>query len=283
MGIKPADLAVVRVAVQQQVQVRADETFQIVGVAQVFVVLLGRAEVVVVQHAQPEPVLPLKPPQLGLEPLPLGLAYVAVVRAVLVAFGDSRVEAGNDQLQVGHFVQRPRLFQREADRFGLARGQVAVEGLKQIDEMAPLGPVRRQGLPFVGFTVVEVRLASHAIDVVVARHEHDAGWGQGQVGRQAGQERADVLELQFLAHLGQIARDDDQLRGQPFVGPQLIQIVRQSLQQRVKLIIGRRQAEPTKAMLGAELNVRQVQQGDRSGFARGHRQVPGTGAMFPAR
>ncbi len=100
---QPAGLAVVGVAVQQQVQVRAEDAVQVVGVTQVLVIRGGAPDRVVMHRADPQPAVPLVAAQrLGDSP---ELVFPEPAVVLFVCFGHRRVQPGHDNLVVGDLDQ----------------------------------------------------------------------------------------------------------------------------------------------------------------------------------
>ena len=154
----------------------ADDPVQVVGVAEVLVVVHRAPHRVVVDRAEHQPaVLPVRPEPLG-EPRQLRLPDPAIVVGVLVALGHGRVQAGHDQLQIGNLEQGPRLSWHELRTdIAFQAGCVVrrVEPVKHIRVVLPFRPVRRLRLSFVAFLGGEVRRAHRPVDVMVSRdHRH---------------------------------------------------------------------------------------------------------------
>ncbi len=91
------------VAVQQQVQARAEDAVQVVGVTQVLVIRGGVPDGVVVHGADPQPAIPLVAAQRLGDAAELVFTEPAVV--LLVGFGHRRIQSGHDDFVAGDLDQ----------------------------------------------------------------------------------------------------------------------------------------------------------------------------------
>ena len=104
-----------RVPVQQDVELRAERGLEVVGIAQVLVVVGGAAPHVVVDDADTQPLaVDVRVELLG-EPAQLTLADPAVVILVEVALAHRRVQARDDEPQIVDGPQAPRPVGGELD------------------------------------------------------------------------------------------------------------------------------------------------------------------------
>ncbi len=91
------------VAVQQQVQVRAEDAVQIVDVTQILIIRGGAPDRVVVHRADPQPAVPLIAAKRLGDGTELVFPEPAVV--LLVRLGHRRVQPGHDDSAVGDLDQ----------------------------------------------------------------------------------------------------------------------------------------------------------------------------------
>ncbi len=273
-GGQPAGPAVVGMAVQQQVQVRAEDAVQVVGVAQVLVVGGGAPDRVVVHGTDPQPAVPLVTAQGLGDGTELVFPEAAVVH--LVRFGHRRVQSSHDDFAVGDLDQRPFGADTEADR-----GVDTVEPPQQGVEAFPLRPVRRLGIPLEGLLTQEVGLAEQPVDVVVARDDHEPVPVEFQALRQCDEEVVHLVELALVAGLGQVTGDHDE------VGPQALgfgaasQVVVQPGEQGRVAAVGLGESGPAEHVVGPELGVGDVQHRDGRlrGLVRPARGCPDRGCL----
>jgi len=205
---------------------------------------------------QPKPAPALVVGEPGGEPPGLIFADPAVVVVVEMALGHGGVQARDDDREVGHFEQGPRLVGGEADPL-----DAVVEPAERLRVVTPLPPVRPGGLTAVGFLVAEVPAARGPVDVMVARHDRHVPARQVDRLGQRGEEVHDLIELARKAPLRQVPGDDHQVRPQVIVLRQVGQVVMQAAEQGVVCLVGGSQAVPAEQVVPAELHVRHVQHG----------------------
>ncbi len=126
---------------------------------------------------------------------------------LFVGFGHRRVQPGHDDFVVGDLDQGPFRADGEADH-----GIGAVEPPEQGVEEAPLRPVRREGSLVGRFALQKIGLAEQPVDVMVAGNEHEPVPVEFQALRQRDEEIVCLVEFDFRAGLGQVARDHNEVR-----------------------------------------------------------------------